>query len=166
MKWSIEWANPFILHTPLVEDFEKVYLRGSVNFQKHLPLCVFLDWFITEGVNFLYGSARMDLSIWIYSPHVFFTFHKLCTEFKWTFPNTHPCQGQPWIFLTRLPALWRTWLLLWIHPTLRYPYQILECHWSVLFVSSWECWCNWLLPLHRTVRIDQSEAVHAEDTKF
>ena len=79
---------------------------------------------------------------------------------------TYPCQERPWIFLTRLPALWLTWLLLLTLQALCYPYQILECHWSVLFVSSWEYWCNWLLPLHRRVRIDQSEVAHAEDTKF
>ena len=33
-----KWATPFIQnqHSP-VEDFEKVYQRGGVNFQMHIP---------------------------------------------------------------------------------------------------------------------------------
>ena len=30
------WTTPFKIHTPPVEDFGKVYHRGSVNFQMHL----------------------------------------------------------------------------------------------------------------------------------
>ena len=32
------WATPIKIHAPPVEDVEKVYHRGSVNFQIHLPL--------------------------------------------------------------------------------------------------------------------------------
>ena len=35
----VEWATPFKIHTPTVEDFEKVHHRGSVNVHVHLP-CV------------------------------------------------------------------------------------------------------------------------------
>ena len=37
------WATPFKIHTLLVEDFGKVYYRGSVNFQIHLPSVRFVD---------------------------------------------------------------------------------------------------------------------------
>ena len=30
-------ATPFKIHTPPVEEYGKVYPRGSVNFQIHLP---------------------------------------------------------------------------------------------------------------------------------
>ena len=32
----IEWATLFIIHTPPVEDFGKVFHKGGVNFQMHL----------------------------------------------------------------------------------------------------------------------------------
>ena len=40
---SWKWATPFIIHTPPVEDFEKVYHKGGVNFQMHLPSMRYLE---------------------------------------------------------------------------------------------------------------------------
>ena len=34
---SVQWATPFKIHTPPMEEFGKVHHRGSVNFQIHLP---------------------------------------------------------------------------------------------------------------------------------
>ena len=42
----VYWATPFKIHAPPVEDFEKVYHKGGMNFQMHPPY-----GFITEGVN-------------------------------------------------------------------------------------------------------------------
>ena len=36
-KEKVHWATPFKIHTPLVEDYEKVYHRESMNSQFHLP---------------------------------------------------------------------------------------------------------------------------------
>ena len=58
-----KWAAPFKIHTPPVEDFGKVYLRGQWEFEifKYTYLmCDFFFYvrFISEGVN----KCQMSLS--------------------------------------------------------------------------------------------------------
>ena len=50
--WAGHWATPFKIHTPPVEDFDKVYHRGVWIFQCTHLLCDSQNRLITEGVFF------------------------------------------------------------------------------------------------------------------
>ena len=63
IRW-LKLAAAFMIHTPPVEDFRKVYIRGSVNFQIHLPSVWFLDYLIirlSQGEKIFYLEVPNEL---------------------------------------------------------------------------------------------------------
>ena len=49
---NIEWATPYKIYTPPVEDFGKVQNRGGVYFYMHLPSVLFLDKIYHRGSKY------------------------------------------------------------------------------------------------------------------